>query len=139
MPASESMRACSAAPVAPPSGVTRLNALPAGQRQLMTLVLRKLLASSTYAIAGTLEGLANQLEEEHGSEEGFLGALEKIAKAEVSARLKEIKGDREAKEEAAILKRMQPEGAKAGVNIKEVRFGDPAIPPAVHAGLGHRV
>ena len=31
--------------------------------------------------------------------------------------------------EAAILKRMQPEGAKAGVNIKEVRFGDPAIPP----------
>ena len=31
--------------------------------------------------------------------------------------------------EATILKRMQPEGAKAGVNIKGVRFGDPAIPP----------
>jgi type I restriction enzyme M protein len=43
------------------------------------------------------------LEEEHGGEEDFLGALDKIAKAEVSARLREIKGDKEAKEEAAIL------------------------------------
>lgn len=40
-----------------------LYALPASQRQLMTLILRKLLASSTYAISGTLEGLANKLEE----------------------------------------------------------------------------
>jgi type I restriction enzyme M protein len=45
-----------------------------------------------------------ELEEEHGGEEGFLGALEKINKAEVNARLKEIKGDKEAKEEAAVLK-----------------------------------
>lgn len=39
-----------------------LFALPAGQRQLMTLILRKLLASSTYAISGTLDGLAKRLE-----------------------------------------------------------------------------
>lgn len=39
-----------------------LYALPASQRQLMTLILRKLLASSTYAISGTLEGLAQRLE-----------------------------------------------------------------------------
>lgn len=39
-----------------------LYALPASQRQLMTLILRKLLASSTYAISGTLEGLVNKLE-----------------------------------------------------------------------------
>jgi superfamily II DNA or RNA helicase len=38
-----------------------LNALPAGQRKLMTLVLRKLLASSTYAIADTLQALAARL------------------------------------------------------------------------------
>lgn len=31
--------------------------------------------------------------------------------------------------EAKILKVMQPEGQKAGVEIKEVRFGDPAVPP----------
>jgi len=45
-----------------------------------------------------------ELEEEHGGEEGFLGA-DKIAKAEVNARLKETKGDKEAKDEIAILKR----------------------------------
>lgn len=39
-----------------------LYALPAGQRHLMTLILRKLLASSTHAIAGTLLGLAYKLE-----------------------------------------------------------------------------
>ena len=39
-----------------------LYALPASQRSLMTLILRKLLASSTYAISGTLEGLAFKLE-----------------------------------------------------------------------------
>src|SRR5205814_9275511 len=39
-----------------------LYALPASQRQLMTLILRKLLASSTYAISDTLAGLAYKLE-----------------------------------------------------------------------------
>ncbi|MGE0334710.1 MAG: N-6 DNA methylase [Gammaproteobacteria bacterium] len=46
-----------------------------------------------------------ELEEEHGGEESVFGALDKIAKAEVDARLKEIKGDKEAKYEAAMLKR----------------------------------
>jgi type I restriction enzyme M protein len=45
------------------------------------------------------------LEEEHGGEEGCLGALDKIAKGEVNARLKEIKADKEAKDEIAVLKR----------------------------------
>ena len=38
-----------------------LHALPAGQRSLMTLVLRKLLASSTFAIAGALTSISNRL------------------------------------------------------------------------------
>ncbi len=46
-----------------------------------------------------------ELEEEHEGEEDALGALDKIAKAEVKERLKEIKGDKEAKAEAAVLKR----------------------------------
>ncbi len=41
----------------------KLYALPKGQRKLMTLVLRKLLASSTFAIAGTLDALAQRLQE----------------------------------------------------------------------------
>ena len=40
----------------------RLYALPNSQRQLMTLILRKLLASSTHAIYGTLCALINKLE-----------------------------------------------------------------------------
>lgn len=39
----------------------RLYALPSSQRKLMTLILRRLLASSTYAISGTLESLVNKL------------------------------------------------------------------------------
>ena len=39
-----------------------LFALPASQRTLLTLVLRKLLASSTFAIAGTLRSLVARLE-----------------------------------------------------------------------------
>lgn len=41
---------------------TRLYALPNSQRQLMTLILRKLLASSTHAIYGTLCALIEKLE-----------------------------------------------------------------------------
>jgi type I restriction enzyme M protein len=46
-----------------------------------------------------------ELEEEHGGEEGAFGALDKIAKAEVNARLKEIDGDKESQDEAAVLRR----------------------------------
>ena len=46
-----------------------------------------------------------ELEEEHGGEEGVLGALDKIAKAEVNARLKEIKCDKESKDEVTVLRR----------------------------------
>lgn len=40
----------------------KLYALPASQRQLMTLILRRLLASSTFAISGTFEVLAAKLQ-----------------------------------------------------------------------------
>ena len=46
-----------------------------------------------------------ELEEEHGGEEGFLGALDKVAKGEVNARLREIKHDKAAKDELAVLER----------------------------------
>ena len=40
-----------------------LQALPASQRSLMTLVLRKLLASSTFAIAGALSSISQRLKD----------------------------------------------------------------------------
>jgi superfamily II DNA or RNA helicase len=45
-----------------------LNALPAGQRQLISLVLWKLLASSSYAIGGALGTMAQRLQDRLGAE-----------------------------------------------------------------------
>ena len=44
-----------------------------------------------------------EMEEEHGGEDGAYAELDKVNKANVTARLKEIKGDKEAKEEADAL------------------------------------
>jgi type I restriction enzyme M protein len=55
---------------------------------------------------GELESLSSkmaEIEEEHGGEEGLLAELERVNKASVAARIREIKGDREAKEELAVL------------------------------------
>ena len=57
------------------------------------------LASEMESIAATRA----ELEEEHGGEDGLLSELEKINKTGATARLKEIKGDDEAKDEAALL------------------------------------
>ncbi|TKB94161.1 MAG: type I restriction-modification system subunit M [Nitrospira sp.] len=44
-----------------------------------------------------------ELEEEQGGEEGAFSELDKVNKAEVTKRLKEIKGDKDAKDEVAAL------------------------------------
>jgi type I restriction enzyme M protein len=44
-----------------------------------------------------------ELEEEQGGEEGFFSELEKVNKANVTARLREIGSDKEAHDEAAVL------------------------------------
>jgi type I restriction enzyme M protein len=68
-----------------------------------------------------------ELEEEHGGEEGCLGALDKIAKAEVNARLKEITGDKEAKDEIAVLKRWL-DLSEQGITLKRaVKEQDAAL------------
>jgi type I restriction enzyme M protein len=68
-----------------------------------------------------------ELEEEHGGEEGVLGALEKLAKADVNARLKEIKGDKESQDEASVLKRwLKLSESEAGLK-REVREQDAAL------------
>ncbi len=44
-----------------------------------------------------------ELEEEHGGDEGAFAELDKVNRANVTERLKEIKGDKDAKDEAAML------------------------------------
>jgi type I restriction enzyme M protein len=78
------------------------------------LVPKALIVSRYYSKEqATIEQLATELEsitaklteleEEHGGEEGAFSELDKVNKANVTARLKEIKGDPEAKEEAVVL------------------------------------
>ena len=63
----------------------KLNALPRSQRTLMTLVLRKLLASSSYAIAATLQKLVERLEQTQARQsvlellEGEIEGLDELA------------------------------------------------------------
>lgn len=47
-----------------------LYALPKSQRKLMTLILRKLLASSTFAISGTLDALSKRLQDLEAAQTG---------------------------------------------------------------------
>jgi len=57
-------------------------------------------------LEATLESVTarmTELEEEHSGEDGAYAELDKVNKANVAARLKELKGDKEAKEEIAAL------------------------------------
>jgi type I restriction enzyme M protein len=76
-----------------------------------SLIVARYLAKEQAAInklAADLESVTAQiaeLEEENGDEESAFAELEKVNKASVAARLKEIKGDKEAKSEAQTLAR----------------------------------
>jgi len=74
-----------------------------------------------------------ELEEEHGIEDGALGSLEKIAKAEINARLKEIKGDKDAKDEADILKRWLDLAERETALKREVKDQDAALDELAYA------
>ena len=73
------------------------------------LIVNRYFAAQQAAIReqeSTLENVTAQmteLEEEHGGEEGAFSELDKVNKANVTARLKEIKGDKEAKERPTSL------------------------------------
>jgi type I restriction system adenine methylase (hsdM) len=58
------------------------------------------------ALSAELEGVTarlTEMEEEHGGDDGAFSSLDKVNKATVSERLKEIKSDRELKDEALVL------------------------------------
>jgi adenine-specific DNA-methyltransferase len=57
-----------------------LQALPASQRSLMTLVLRKLLASSTFAIAGALTSIARRLQAKLDQDDALTDPSEELRK-----------------------------------------------------------
>ena len=72
-----------------------------------------------------LEGIKaslSELEEEHGGDEGAFSELDKVNKANVAARLKEIRGDKEYKEEAEVLlkwKKLNDQETELKKSLKE--------------------
>ncbi len=74
-----------------------------------TLIITRFFAKEQEAVdklAAELEGVTarmTELEEEHGGEEGAFSELEKVNKANVSSRLKEIRGDKESRDEYSAL------------------------------------
>ena len=84
------------------------------------------LDASQAALEAATASLA-ELEEEHGGEEGFLGQLDKIAKPEVTARLREIKADPDAKDEAVVLQRWLKLNADEADLKKAIRDAEAAL------------
>jgi len=62
------------------------------------------LGAAQAEIEAATSGLA-EIEEEHGGEDGFLGSLDRIARPEVTARLREAEADADAVDEGAVLRR----------------------------------
>lgn len=73
-----------------------------------------------------------ELEEENGGEDGAFAELDKVNKANVAARLKEIKGDKSAKEEAAILNEWLKLSAREADLKKEIREAEAALDLAAY-------
>jgi type I restriction enzyme M protein len=68
----------------------------------------------------------DELKEEHGAEDGYFADFEKINKASVSSRIKEIKGSKEDAEELSILTNfltLSEQESEAKRKIKEAEKG----------------
>lgn len=74
-----------------------------------------------------------ELEEEQSGEEGFLGALEKVNKAEVNARHREIQDDAEAAEEAAVLNQWLALNAAEAEQKRALREAEAALDQLAYA------
>jgi type I restriction enzyme M protein len=81
----------------------------------------------------SLSAQVTELEEEHGGEEGLFAELEKINKGEVTKRLKEIKDDPEAKDEAEALNAWLTLNKDEAAKKKAIKEADRALDAAALA------
>jgi type I restriction enzyme M protein len=87
-------------------------------------------------LSADLEGVAAELaelEEEHGGEDGAFTELDKVNKANVTARLKEIKGDKEADDEAATLSKWLKLNADTASLKKSIKEADADLDAKAYA------
>ncbi len=112
--------------------VTNSKSSTAGQRSLMTLVQRKLLASSSFAIAGALDAIANRLSLRPPQRESL----------EILARICEILPLEKDADVAAALQAVKLNSRRsrilARVSLAVLRLGDRRGQNAAHGSL-HRL
>lgn len=92
--------------------------------------------SAIDALSAELEGVTARLadlEEEQGGEEGAFSSLEKVSKAGVTDRLKEIKGDQELNDEAAILNVWMTLSASAADLKRRIKDAEAELDAQAHA------
>lgn len=75
----------------------------------------------------------SELEEEHSGEGGFFTELDKVSKANVQKRLKEIKGDTTAKEEATVFKAYLNLVQKQSETNKAIKVAETALDDLLYA------
>ncbi len=81
----------------------------------------------------TIAGQITELEEEHSGEEGFFAELDKVNKGHVQNRLKEIKGDADAKEEIKVLKAYLDLLAQQTAINKKIKEANAALDKKLYA------
>ncbi|MDB4396318.1 type I restriction-modification system subunit M [bacterium] len=97
------------------------------------LIVSRYFASEQQALdaqQAELESLASQqdeLEEEHGGEEGAFAELEKINKSSVASQLKQIKSDTDMEDEVAVLKEWQRLYDEQSKMKKAIKAADAAL------------
>ncbi len=87
----------------------------------------------------TVAAALTELEEEHGAEEAALGSLEKLGVKEVKARIREIKADRDAADEVAVLQRwleLSEQEAELKRRVREMDAALDALAYKTYATLG---
>ncbi|NOJ92356.1 type I restriction-modification system subunit M [Corallococcus coralloides] len=87
------------------------------------------LAADLESVSGRLA----ELEDEYGGEEGAFAELERVNKANVADRLKEIKGDKEAKDEVAVLNDWLKLNAEESDLKKRVRDAEAELDAMVYS------
>src|ERR1700690_3337257 len=104
-----------------------------------TLVVGRYFAKEQAAIdelAAELESATAkiiELEEEHAHDEGAFAEVDKINKATIAARLKEIKGDKEAQAEAAVLRAWLTVSEQAAALKKRLSDSEAALDAQAYA------
>jgi len=80
----------------------------------------------------TLASEQTELEEEHGGEDDAFGSLDKINKANVAARIKEIKDDPDSKDELKILKQWQKLYDSVAKTKKQIKDAESELDKLAH-------